>query len=279
MRSRLARILYFAALKPLSSVVLLTLAAMGGLANAQAGEAWQIDSNQSFAHLSLGVGSNALEVGVARVSGLTNIDSESPADPAISFEIRPESEIGAEHAIISFRSGSATKRDGQLVLEGKLTVARIERSVATEPDEAYYGPRYGNAVVYTVTRQVAFVLSDNAQRPTRKGELELSGTASVRQGDFPQLLDAITLDDWPTQLVNGEKCMAPSTIREDYHGINCTGSVVASLRNAEVPTGASSGEGFYGFAPTVTPDQDWSSIVLNLTAERIASMPSAATNK
>ncbi|MGO8793817.1 MAG: hypothetical protein ACLQLC_03255 [Candidatus Sulfotelmatobacter sp.] len=276
MRSHPARILEFAVLKSRLRLVLLTLAIMGGLASAQAGKTWQIDSKHSFAHLSLGVGSNALEVGVARVSGVMDIDPEDPADPTISFEIRPESKTVAEHAIISFTSEPATSRDGQLVFNGKLTITRIERSVETEPNEAYSGPQYGEAVVYTETRQVAFVFSDIRPRLTDDGAMELGGRVSVNREDFPELQESLTLDDWPTQLVNDEKCTAPPTIGEDFHGLDCTGSVVASVSNAEVPSGV--GEAFYGFVPAVTPNLGWSSIVVSLRLERILSAPAAAAS-
>lgn len=276
MRSSAVNIHKFAVPKKFSCLVLLALAAMGELATAQAGETWQIDSKQSFAHLSLGVGENALEVGVARVSGVMDVDSENPLDPTMIFEVRPEDGIGAEHATISFAGGSSMSSDGKLVFTGELTVTRIERSIAADPSEAYSGPQYGSPVVYSQARQVALVFSDTPLRRARNGSMELSGRVSVNREDFPQLQSALTLDDWPTRLVNDEVCTAPSTIGEDFHGFNCTGSVVASVRNSEVPTGVSSGEGFYGFVPAVTPNLNWSSIVLNLRLERISPAPSAA---
>lgn len=276
MRPHPPTILKLAAFKPLLRLVLLTLT-MGGLATAHAGETWRIDPEHSFAHLFLGVDSNALEVGVARVSGVMDVDSENPPDPTMSFEIRPENGIGAEHATISFASGPTTSSDGKLVFTGKLTVTRIERSITADPSEAYSGPQYGSPVVYSETRQVKLVFSDTPLRQAHNGSMELSGSISVNREDFPQFQGALTLDDWPTQLVNDEVCTAPSTIGEDFHGFNCTGSVVASVRNAEVPTGVSSGEGFYGSVPAVTPNKDWSSIILNLQLERIPSTSSAVT--
>jgi hypothetical protein len=71
------------------------------------------------------------------------------------------------------------------------------------------------------------------------------------------------------QVINNEKCTSPSTISEDYHGAECTGTVIASLDNPMVATGASGGEGFYGFVPVVTPDRDKATIALDLTLRKV----------
>ena len=68
----------------------------------------------------------------------------------------------------------------------------------------------------------------------------------------------------------------PSTIGEDYHGPECTGTVIASVSNAVVATGAPSGEGFYGFEPVVTPDHNVATIALDLKLKEMPASPVAS---
>jgi hypothetical protein len=98
----------------------------------------------------------------------------------------------------------------------------------------------------------------------------------VVREEFPQLLDAITVDAWPSQLINDQKCTSPSPIGEDYRGSECTGTVIARVNNAVVSTGASSGEGFYGFVPLVTPNRDKATIALDLTLKQVPGSPIAS---
>jgi hypothetical protein len=277
MKGHLPKILRLVLYKPLLRLILLAFAITAGVAAAQAGEPWQIDSGHSYARLSLGAGSNALEIGVARVSGDVVFDANDPVDPVVNLRIAPENDTGADHATISFSSKrSMITADGKLAVTGELTVTRIERSATMEPNEAYSGPQYGDSVTRTESRQATLVFSDPGQNPVHNGVMRFVGNTYVSREHFPQLLDALTLDDWPPQLVNDEKCAAPSTIGEDYHGVKCTGTVIASVRNAVVPTGAPSGEGFYGFQPVVTPNPERAMIALDLELDRtLSSGPTA----
>lgn len=235
-------------------------------------ETWQVDPQHSVARLSLGSGSNALEIGLARVSGDVVSDSTDPADPSVSLKISPENGPVADHATMTFTSErSAMRSDGKLVVTGELSVTRIERSATMDPNEAYAGPVYGDPVARTDTRQITLVFSDPPQSAAHVGTMQFSGTTAVGREAVPQLLDALTLEDWPTQLVDGEECHNPSTIGEDYSGPKCTGTVIASVSNRLVPTGGTGGEGYFGFQPAVTPDRDRGSIVLDLKLKRASS--------
>lgn len=77
---------------------------------------------------------------------------------------------------------------------------------------------------------------------------------------------------WPKMLVDDKQCRVPLTIGEDYCGAACTGNVLASVANREVPTGTAGGEGYYGFQATVIPDRRRATIALDLTLQR-ASAP------
>jgi polyisoprenoid-binding protein YceI len=56
---------------------------------AHAQETWRLDPQLSIARLSLGPGSNALEIGLARVSGDVVFDSNDLTDPSVNLKITP----------------------------------------------------------------------------------------------------------------------------------------------------------------------------------------------
>lgn len=244
---------------------------------AHAQYSWQIDPQGSFATLSLGSAENQLEVGVARVSGKIAFDSGNRSDPVVTLQINDADPQGADYASMNFRSTRvAQSADGKLLATGELSVTRMERSIMIEPNEAYAGPQYGKAAARTKTLAITLVLSDPGRVPSPNSPANVSGSFSVHREDFSQLVDALELDDWPTQLINNEKCENPPTIGEDYHGPKCTGTLVATVENASLPTGVAGGEGFYGFEPIVTPDRNRATIALDLTfdkeeASRVAS--------
>jgi hypothetical protein len=243
---------------------------------AHAQQTWRLDSRLSFARLSLGSGSNALEIGLARVSGDVVFDSDDPIDPLVNLEITGGDNAGAEYTKMSFASKRSVRgTDGKLIVIGDLSITRIERSVTAEPNEAYAGPEYGDPVAHTDTREIALAFDDPDEFFAHHGMMALSGTTSASREGFPQLLDALTLDDWPTVLVNDEKCEEPPTIGEDYSGGKCTGTEVAAVSNTEIP--AEVGEAYYGFQPAVTPDRNRATITLNLRLTQMGTTASAAS--
>ena len=237
---------------------------------------WQIDPKHSVATLSLGSGASQLQIGLARVSGEVVFESSDPGDPIVTLKVFGDARK-ADYASMSFISkSSALTADGKLTIIGDLSVIHVERSVTMVPSEAYAGPQYGDPVTYTNTRQVTVVFSDPHGLASQSGVMHFLGTSTVSRGDFPQFLDALTLADWPTQLINDEKCKTPSTIGEDYHGADCTGAVIANVSNAVVSTGAPSGEGYYGFEPVISPDRNKATISLDLKLEEILASPTVS---
>jgi len=254
-------------------LVLLLVGAISNPANAQ--QAWQVDRTDSVATLSLGEGLNALQVGLARVTGRVEFGSSVFANPIITLAIGG-SKDKAEYATMSFVStSSSTLNTGKVIVTGDLSVTRVSREVTMSPNEAYAGPQYGPPVAHTSTHQITFVFSTSREFSAHDDVIRWSGMGIVSRETFPQFVDAITLDDWPSFLINDEKCTVPSTIAEDYHGPDCTGTVIASVSNITAPTGEPSGEGFYGFEPIVTPDRNHATISLNLQLKQMATRVSS----
>jgi hypothetical protein len=202
-------------------VNVLLLAATTASIAAHAQDGWQIDPKYSVATLSLGSGASQLQIGLARVSGEVVFESSDPGDPIVTLKIVGDARE-ADYASMSFSSKrSGMRADGKLTVTGDLSVTRVERSVTMEPNEAYAGPQYGEPVACTTTREIALIFSDPRQVPSETGAMQCSGSSTVSREDFPDLMDAIALGDWPSQLINDEKCENPSMIGEDYHGPKC----------------------------------------------------------
>jgi len=233
---------------------------------------WQVDAGHSIARLSLGAGSQSVDVGVAPVSGTVVFDPSDPADPAVHLNIKsPSSEI-------SFKSErSAITSDGKLAVVGKLSVTRVERSVTMEPNEAYAGPVYGEPVRHTDTREVALVFPVTSLPAAQNGAIQLSASTTVGREAFPQLLSALEPGNWPSVVVEDENCTAPSTAGEDYSGAVCTGTPIETATNSAVAGYIGGGEGYYGSEPAVVPDRSRATIALNLKLTKLASTASAAS--
>jgi hypothetical protein len=259
----------------LSLAFLLLLAFAVGFASiparAQDG-AWQVDAGQSIARLSLGAGSQSVDVGVAPVSGTVVFDSSDPADPAVHFNIKSQS------SEISFNSErSAITSDGQLSVVGKLSVTRVERSVTMEPNEAYAGPVHGEPVRHTDTREVTLVFPVTSLPAAQNGAIQLSASTTVGREAFPQLLSALEPGNWPSVVVEDENCTTPSTAGEDYSGAVCTGTPIETAANSAVAGYVGGGEGYYGSEPAVVPDGSRATIALNLKLTKLALTASAAS--
>ena len=281
MRSHAVRNLQFVT-RNLSLAFLLLLAFAVSFASipahAQDGN-WQVDADHSIARLSVGSASNAVETGVARVSGNVVVDSSDPADPVVTLNVKPDNGAPADYPQLGFTSkGSAMMADGRLVVTGDLSVTRVERSVTIEPNEAYSGPVYSEPVAHTDTREITLVFSDPRQpAAVSSGAMELSASTTLSRETFPQLVDALAPGAWPTMLVNDEKCSTPSTIGEDYSGQICTGTVVATATNNEVIAGTAGGEDYRGFEPAVVPNRNQATIALNLKLIQLAPAPAAVS--
>jgi hypothetical protein len=259
-------------------------------ARAQDG-AWQVDAGHSIARLSLGAGSQSVDIGVASVSGTVVFDSSDPADPAVHLNIKSDNRLSPNSPEISFKSErSAITSDGKLAVVGKLSVTRVERSVTMEPNEAYAGPVYGEPVLHTDTREVMMVFPVTSLPAAQNGAIQLSASITVGREAFPQLLSALEPGNWPAVVVEDENCTTPSTVGEDYSGPICTATpvvlnvrtglvelFVATATNTAVPGYIAGGEGYYGSEPALVPDGSRATIALNLKLTKLTPTTSAAS--
>ncbi len=253
---------------PMALALALTMASAGAQA-----QTWQVDSEFSVARLSVGSERHASEIGLARVSGQMVFDSDHPANSTVDLKIAPGNEAGSQNVGMSFISKqSAMTGDGKLIVTGNLAVTWVERSTTTmDPSEAFAGAANGEPIIHTAVHPLTLVFYLPRQSAAIHATTRISGTASVARRDFPQLFDAFMLADWPAQLVNGQKCTLPLTVGEDYSGTTCTGTLIASVSNAEVRVG--NGEAFSGFRPAVVPDFDRGTIAMDVRLTEIEPAP------
>ena len=252
---------------------------------------WSVDSTTSSARIFLGSAKNpaSVNVGVARVTGTVALDSNHPENSVVYLSIYPADEDwGAalssegnlpdgyvpdksDHTLLTFKSKHVVKgSDGKLGVTGDLMLTRVQRSVTADANEAYAGPVYGDPVIRTTTQTGTFVFADPSvgtlspapSRGQKRPVLNVSASARISHDDFKELSTAIAETNWPSVVAN-ETCEPPSTIGEDYSGVNCSGTeiAVASADNCQVPENV--GEDYSG--PICTPpDGDLTTIALEL---------------
>ena len=265
-----------------------------------ASSTFSLNSGTSSARFFQGSKANpdSANTGVARVTGIVNIDSNNldnsvvdlnifPADEEWGHALTPEGTLPSDYVpdatdqtLLRFQSRRFVNLgNGELEVVGDLTLTRVERSVTIDSIEAYAGPVYGGPVIHNETREIAFRFgnlseallsgSSNAISPEEKANVDLSGAVRVAYEDFPDLLNAIQDTNWPT-IVENEKCQMPSTIGDDYHGTSCTGTVIAATRQDNCHMPASVGEDYSG--PVCTPPAGTqTTIVLDLKLLKTAS--------
>jgi polyisoprenoid-binding protein YceI len=253
-----------------------------------------LDPVTSSARLFLGSAKNpnSVNAGVARVTGTINLDETGPENSVVNLAIYPADEdwaagaLGPEgnlpssyvpdasdHTLLTFKS-TRTQRaaDGAFDVTGDLTLIRVERSITADPSEAYSGPVYGSPVIYTVTEQATFTFSDpdsssgtGSAVASQNSVLEVSGSSRIRHEDFKELSGAISGTNWPS-VVAGEHCDA-SAVGEDYSGIKCTGTEIAtrSADNCQAPP--TIGEDYSGMVCAL-PAGDQTTIALDLRFSR-----------
>lgn len=217
-------------------------------------------------------------VGIARVSGTVNLDTDNPAKSTFDFSMYPSTSqapaIGedgklkaqwladlANHTLVCFHSkGASATPDGRLRTSGYLVLTRVDRNVEFNPSEAYSGPVYGPPMVHRITHDATFVFdtptaaNGNGKKNDAKGqEMLTSGSTSMAREDFPQLLRAVMSTYWPP-IVQDENCQWPSNVGEDFSGPHCTGSFVDTPRLPVEPRDAGVGEDY-------PPRSDFNSVV------------------
>lgn len=263
-------------------------------ATLQRPDIWRLDSRDSSAKLFLGsrAAPHAFSIGVARVSGNLFFDRTKAANSKIELVLYPADvggPIGLDGKLASGRSPNAVDyselifkserfvrtKDGALNATGKLTLVRIERSVDVNPNEAYSGPIYGDPVVHTIKRQVAFILRKSGpdRELTQEAGFELSASITILHEDFPGLRPAILQSNWPV-VVNSEQCYMPANVGEDYAGPSCTGKEISVASQPLTATGL--GEDYHGFKGAPPPTGSRATIDFDLAMVPAVSSPSRA---
>jgi hypothetical protein len=213
---------------------------------------WKLDADHSTARILLG--SNAVNIGVARVGGNVKLDTAEPTNSTLDLSIDP-----AGGKLISFWSQLATMTpDGKLEVIGDLTLQRLVREVYLNAGEDYYGPVYGELTLQTVTREVTFVLPMH----NRGEKAEITAEARIFRENFPELFAAVNDVNWQPVVLDKACEMPPPS--EGYAGAACTGTVVAPDRGAAF---AQVGEDYHGFE-SAAPKGNLVTIVLKLHLTR-----------
>jgi polyisoprenoid-binding protein YceI len=212
---------------------------------------WRIDSGHSDARLSINgtidKTQQTIVLGAARVDGKLNLDNTDPTKSTFTFSIYPASSSSpaidengrllnggapsvTNYTLISFHSDRVSPTgDGQLKVSGTLTVTHVEHQADLTPNEAYAGPVYAARLVQESSREESFFLTvpDSAVATAQhNAKAEASAFGNVNREDFPQLVKAILIADWPA-VVENEHCDAPANIGEGYSGFGCSGTLVS----------------------------------------------------
>jgi len=243
-----------------------------------------------------------VNTGVARVTGKVKLDTNNldnsvfdlsiyPADEDWGTALSPEGDLptgyvadATDQTLLTFKSQRILRTgNGDVEVIGDLTLTRVERSVTATPSEAYAGPVYGDPIIHTATHVVTFlfpslsaVLLPGSFTPAALqniGAQELVGSARVSHEDFPELLDTIKETNWPS-VVQNKDCHAPSTVGEDYSGVQCTGTLIAATSDDKCHMPASVGEDYSGI-PCTPATGNQTTIVLDLKLLHTMPEPSA----
>lgn len=213
---------------------------------------WQVDARHSDAKVTTDgttdFGKTKIDVvlGFGRVNGEVNVDNGDPSKSHVDLHIYPATSMQpviaedgqfktkwlanpANQTLLCFHSKQVTRTaDGNLQATGELKLARVDRNVQVDPNEAYSGPVYGPPIVHTVSRQatIVFELPANNTKGPQIGELRMTGSTEMTREMFPQLLMAVVNTYWPP-LVQDANCQPPTNVgREDYRGGQCTGKIL-----------------------------------------------------
>jgi len=233
-------------------VLILAIAILAAVPAIAKEGSWKLDADHSTARILLGT--NAFNIGVARVSGNVELNAAEPTNSVLDLSIDPS---GSK--LITFKSRRATiGRDGRLEVSGDLTVSRTVREINLNPAEDYYGAALGQPTTQTVTREVTFVL------PMSGGgnPAEVTAEANIFRESFPELFAAVTEANWQP-VIQDETCEMPQA-GENYAGAVCSGTVVEPDRSAAF---ANIGEDYHGFE-SGAPDGSLVRIVLKLRLAR-----------
>jgi polyisoprenoid-binding protein YceI len=224
---------------------------------------WQVDTRHSDAQLitdattDYGKTKISATLGFARVNGRVILDNDNLAKSSFDFKIYPATAMSpvidedgnflshwlanlSNHTLVCFHSKEVVRTpDGRLKTTGTMILTRVDRNIEATPSEAYAGPVYGPPMIHHVSREATFVFDLSAAngKAQKNGWVVASGSTSMHQEDYPQLVRAVVNTYWPP-VVQDESCQAPANVGEGYHGIQCTGTLLEAPALPEAPHAA-----------------------------------------
>jgi hypothetical protein len=259
----------------------------------------QVISDRSQAALFIGTRNDptAFGAGVARVGGEASVNRNNLSASIFNFNIYSgldKADLGTDiqaltsvQPVISFQSQRVSERsDGRFAVSGLLTVTRLERNAMVNPGEDYSGPVYSAPQLSRSSHYATFFFAPLAvstmptgdagdvvlleAQESRPSQLLLTATGMVSGEAFPELSNAVGDSIWPP-LVNDEQCSI-SSMGEDYHGSDCTGTVIEPLSSDALPV--QTGEDYSGIQVT-PPSGELITIYLHV---ELANSNAAATS-
>jgi len=221
---------------------------------------WRVDVRHSDAQLitdaTTDYGKTKLDVtlGFARVNGRVELDNDNLARSSFDLRIYPAGSMTPDidedgkflsewianlsnHTLVCFHSKGAVRTpDGRIQTTGKLILTRVDRNVDATPSEAYAGPVYGPPMIHRASHEVTFVFDFPAAdgKGQKDGVIAASGSTRMFREDYPQLLRAVVSTYWPP-VVQDKSCPTPASAGEDYHGSQCTGTLLMAPSLPEAP--------------------------------------------
>ena len=243
----------------------------------------QIDSEHSTARLTLisANGTNSLDAGIARVSGIVKLDSGTPGEDFLDLTIYPAHQGSrllnpdgslrnhgsadlSRYTVISFHSDhAASSRDGRLEIIGQLTINYFKRQPIIDWNNAYSGPSYDGLVQQSATHTATFILDWQSISVAGPFPDHISAETTIARQDFPNLRTSLLDSVWPL-VVEDEHCEMPPTRADmrDYSGAICTGTPVLPTPPAQPTEYYFAGD--YPGATQTSPPSDRANINLHL---------------
>jgi hypothetical protein len=186
--------------------------------------------------------------------------------------VKPYERPGPNKSEANFKAKRSVNNGGNLAVVGDLTLTRIERSANMIASEGYYGAEYDEPIVHTASHEVTLLLQGASIPAAQNGQLELVGTISVSRERFPQLMAALAFGNWPSMVVEDEKCDTPTKVGTDYFGGACAGIEIDTAGRALRAKTVVGGNGYYGFNPAVSPETNQATLSLDLKLSQMASV-------
>jgi polyisoprenoid-binding protein YceI len=244
------------------------------------GGSWKVDTRHSDAQLitdaTTDYGKTKMDVtlGFARVNGRIEVKNDDLSKSSFDFRMYPADSMApvidedgkflsqwlanlSNHTLVCFHSkGAVRAADGRLQTTGSLVLTRVDRNVEATPNEAYAGPVYGPPMIHRVSHEATFVFDFPAAdgKGQKDGGIVASGSTRMLRETYPQLVKAVVSTYWPP-VVQDKNCAAQAGVSEDYHGSQCTGTLLEAPGLPEAPSA--------GNAEDVGAPQNFNAVVGN----------------